>query len=118
MDEKKSKQDALAGTLSRQPGSPESRAAARMILGDPERAPTVISRYVRVGARDEDGCPIGPPVLCDSATAAVSPCNGETTIFVRESGESLEDFEKRCCDSLPVRTGGVVTMRGDANQAQ
>jgi hypothetical protein len=116
VDEKKSKQDALAGTLSRQPGSPESRAAARRILQDPERAPTIVSRYVRVGARDEDDCPIGPPVVCDSATASVTPCNGATTILVRESGESLEDFEKRCCDSLPVRKGGVITMHGDARE--
>ena len=114
MDEKKEKQDGLAGTLSREPGSPESRAAARRILQDPERPPTIVSQYVRVGARDETGCPIGTPVLCDSRTAEVTMCNGEPRVFVRNEGESLEDFGRRCCDSLPVKTGGVITMNGDA----
>ncbi len=114
MTEKLNKRDVLAGSLSREPGSPESRAAARRIIEDPQRMPVVVSQYVRVGAHDEDRCPVGPPVVCDSATASVTPCNGETIILVRDGAESLADFEKRCCDSLPVRTGGVVTMNGDA----
>ncbi len=116
MTEKPDKQDALSGTLSRELGSPESRAAARRILQDPQRPPTIISQYVKAVARDETGCPIGPPMVCDSATAAVAPCNGEEKIFVREPGESLDAFERRCCDSLPVRTGGVIRMNGDAYQ--
>jgi hypothetical protein len=113
VDEKKARNDALAGTLSRQPGRAESRAAARRILQDPERAPIIVGQYVRLGARDEDGCPIGPPIVCDSATSSVTSCNGETRIFVRAEGESLKDFERRCCNSLPVKTGGVITMNGD-----
>jgi hypothetical protein len=115
VDEKKEKQDALAGTLSRELGSPESRAAARRILQDPQRMPVIISQYVKTVARDENDCPTAIAV-CDSQTAAVAPCNGEETIFVREEGETLEAFERRCCNSLPVRTGGVIRMKGDAHE--
>lgn len=115
MDENKTRQDALSDTLSREPGSPESRAAARRILEDPHRMPIIVRQYVRTVARDEKDCPTAIEV-CDSQTASVAPTNGEETIFVREPGESLEQFERRCCDSLPVRTGGHVGMNGDAYQ--
>jgi hypothetical protein len=77
--------------------------------------PIIIRQYVKAVARHEDGCPTAIAV-CDSATATVAPTNGPATIFVRNEGESLEAFERRCCDSLPVRTGGHVGMNGDAYQ--
>jgi hypothetical protein len=83
--------------------------------GEKLRPPILISDYVRgSGARDEEGRRTGAPVVCDSATASVTPFNGETTMFVREIGESAQNFERRCCNSLPA--GGVIWMRADGSE--
>jgi hypothetical protein len=111
MVEKKTKDDVLAETLSRELGSPESRAAARM-LACSARPPIIITEYVSaVGPPDEDGCPTGP-VTCDSRTAEV---NGK--ILVRGETESDADFRERCIAEVPAMKWGFVTMRGDARDA-
>lgn len=108
MVENKLKEDILAETLSRELGSPESRAAARMLAGS-ERPPILIVEYVSArGPRDEDGCPTGP-VTCDSRTAEV---NGK--ILTRAENESDAEFRERCISEVPARKWGHITMRGDA----
>jgi len=93
----------------------EQFCAAVASDGEKLRPPTLISEYVRgAGPRDEEGRRTGPPVVCDSRTAEVTVFNGGTKTFVREAGESLRNFERRCCNSLPA--GGVVRMKGDGGE--
>lgn len=92
-------------------------AAAVTASGEKLRPPILISQYVRgSGPRDEEGRRTGPPVVCDSRTAEVTVFNGGTKTFVREAGESLQNFERRCCNSLPA--GGVIRMKGDGGEEQ
>jgi hypothetical protein len=99
--EKKRPEDVLAETLLMTIGSPESRAAARRILG---QTPIVITQYVaREGPRDEEGRPTGPIREFKSALVEGKTLN-------REESESLEDFEQRCIRVLPARKWGFLTM--------
>ena len=108
MLEKKQKEDVLAETLSREPGSPESRAAARMLAGS-ERPPILITEYVSAkGPLDENGAPTGPPT-CESRTAEV---NGK--ILTRAENESDAEFRERCIAQVPALRWGFITMKGDA----
>jgi hypothetical protein len=107
MLEKKKKEDLLAETLSRQPGSPESRAAARMLTG-PEGPPIIVTEYVSPGPRDEQGRMIGPPT-CNSKTAEV---NGK--VLIRGGTETDANFRRRCIAAVPARKWSFITLRGDA----
>jgi hypothetical protein len=90
-----------------EPGSIESRAAARAVLDDPGRPPIIISEYVEP-VFDDAGKHIYGGKVCDSRTASV---NGTT--IGRGEGESLEEFKERCCRLVPAMQTGIVEMRGD-----
>ncbi len=91
-----------------EPGSIESRAAARAVLDAPGRPPIIISEYTEPGPRDEQGRMNGSPVVCESRTADV---NG--VILTRAENETMEQFTERCCASVPAMRTGIITMRGD-----
>jgi len=110
MPENKWTPDALAETLSREPGSLESRAVARMILAGPGRAPSFIVTFVDSGPRNEQGGMFAGPVTLESQIATV---NGKT--LTRSEGETSEAFERRACLELPALAPGFVVMFADAN---
>ena len=92
-------------TLSRLPiGSPESRAAARALLRDPDRLPIIFVQFVSPNC-DSAGGIIGIPI-CKSVRATVQVPGVPNRDYTREPEETLEAFKARMVRELPVRYEG------------
>ena len=104
MPENKTPLDNLVHTLSRDPGSPESRAAARKLLAE---RPVLITEYTEP-TFDAEGHHIYGGRVCDSRTALV---NGKP--LDRLENESLAEFKERAVNAVPAMHVGVVEMLPD-----
>lgn len=106
MTENSENGQSLPDTLSGSPlGSPESRAAARLLVNDPSRPPSLLVLFVEPPPRDDKGRPLGPPVRCAVHHADV---NGKR--LVRGKTESLEHFEARVVGELPAGRPGLAVL--------
>ncbi len=76
-------------------GSLESRAAARALLGNGRTAPHLLVIFYRASA-------LGP-IRCDATHARIEGGELPSVEIVRENGETLQEFEQRVTDCLPVR---------------
>jgi hypothetical protein len=110
MVEKKSDEDLLRETVSRDIGSLESRAAAKMLTS---QTPVFITEYV-TGTRREDGGLRDP--RCISKTAKVRTADGSEKIMTRNDGETDAEFRERVILETPATQWGFVTMNGDADE--
>jgi hypothetical protein len=110
MSEKKRDEDLLRETVSKDIGSLESRAAAKMLLS---QKPVVITEYV-TGTRNEFGGLSDP--RCVSKTAKVRTADGTEKIMTRNDGETDAQFRQRCIAETPAMQWGFVTMMGDAEK--
>jgi hypothetical protein len=109
--EKKSDDDLLRETVSRDVGSLESRAAAKMLI---RQIPVVITEHMKKTS-PHDGPPTGPPT-CNSRTAKVRTADGTYKILTRNDGETDAQFRERCIAETPAMQWGFVTMHGDAEE--
>jgi hypothetical protein len=112
MVEKKSDEDRLRETVSRDVGSFESRAAEKMLES---KMPVLIAEYWTPGPRDEQGRQITPPT-CNSPTAKVRTPDGSEKILTRNDGETDAEFRERAIQDTPAFGFGFVTMCGDADE--
>lgn len=95
-----------------EPGSIESRAAARAVLADPARPPIIVTEYSEP-VLDAEGRHIYGGRVCDSKTAVISSGSMDDKILERQEGESLDAFRQRACLEVPALQGGQVRMRWD-----
>jgi hypothetical protein len=109
--EKKSDDDLLRETVSRDVGSLESRAAAKMLI---RQIPVVITEHMKKTS-PHDGPPTGPPT-CNPRTAKVRTADGTYKILTRNDGETDAQFRERCIAETPAMQWGFVTMHGDAEE--
>jgi hypothetical protein len=110
MLKKKSDEDLLRETVSRDIGSLESRAAAKMLE---QTMPVFITEYV-TGTRREDGGLRDP--RCISKTAKVRTADGTYKLMTRNDGETDAEFRERAIQETPALGFGFVTMCGDADE--
>ena len=115
MSEKKANDVRLPETLLTSAlSSPESRAAARLLVNDPSQPPDFIMRVKSVRRRDGAGNFIETEAetearddqACQRAYFTLE--DGQTVHVERKPGEALSDFEGRVCLLLPV--GGLPRL--------